>query len=478
MIALVYPGRRRLDNAIAPSVPSAGAVVVASVLAGLALGRGNLAGTALAAAAGAVLAGMALIAPKRAILGLLVWLSVLGLLRRLLPSSSSVLGGDPLLLVAPVVLGVLGSLAIRSGALRQRSRLTNAILLLMGAFALSALNPLQGGPAVGLGGLLLTVVPMTAFLVGRRFVDDELLVSLAGLIVLAATAAAMYGLYQTFVGLPAWDQRWLETSFYTALSVRGITRAFSTFTAASEYAAFLGVGIVALVSLARTGRWLVAAAPVGILLLIALWFEASRGILVFTLGAVAMLVCARLGVRLRGAVLLVVAVLAFLPFVVSRLAPVSDGATTASELAFHQSSGLSDPFGEGSTLPGHVDLVRQGLVDAFRNPLGRGAGSINTSAGKFGGVAKGAEADPGNAGIAAGVVGLLAYGASAVYGLSALYRRARNRRDTAALLALGISLVTLFQWLNGGQYAVAFLPWLALGWVDSPSRRAGSLEPA
>jgi hypothetical protein len=29
-----------------------------------------------------------------------------------------------------------------------------------------------------------------------------------------------------------------------------------------------------------------------------------------------------------------------------------------------------------------------------------------------------------------------------------------------------VLVITLLQWLNGGQYAVAFLVWLVLGWVD------------
>ena len=30
-------------------------------------------------------------------------------------------------------------------------------------------------------------------------------------------------------------------------------------------------------------------------------------------------------------------------------------------------------------------------------------------------------------------------------------------------------VVTLLEWLTGGQYAVAFLVWLTLGWIDKAS---------
>jgi hypothetical protein len=36
--------------------------------------------------------------------------------------------------------------------------------------------------------------------------------------------------------------------------------------------------------------------------------------------------------------------------------------------------------------------------------------------------------------------------------------------------------VTLLQWLNGGHYGVAFLPWLVLGWVERSSSSAASPE--
>ena len=36
----------------------------------------------------------------------------------------------------------------------------------------------------------------------------------------------------------------------------------------------------------------------------------------------------------------------------------------------------------------------------------------------------------------------------------------------------GIVTVTAMQWLNGGQYVVAILPWLMLGWADRPAQDA------
>jgi hypothetical protein len=51
-------------------------------------------------------------------------------------------------------------------------------------------------------------------------------------------------------------------------------------------------------------------------------------------------------------------------------------------------------------------------------------------------------------------------------------------------VALGLLVVMVLQWLNGGQYAVALLVWLTLGWLDrttepdfQPAEAAGIRRP-
>jgi O-antigen ligase len=79
--------------------------------------------------------------------------------------------------------------------------------------------------------------------------------------------------------------------------------------------------------------------------------------------------------------------------------------------------------------------------------------------------------------VALGIPGLIAYAVILVAGLRRMYRLARSRRDPLAVVALGIVVVTTLQWFNGGQYAVAFLPWLAFGWADNASRRSRPRSP-
>ena len=51
-------------------------------------------------------------------------------------------------------------------------------------------------------------------------------------------------------------------------------------------------------------------------------------------------------------------------------------------------------------------------------------------------------------------------------GLSTVYRLAVRRRDPLSIAVLGVAGATLFQWLNGDLYSVAWLFWLTLGWAD------------
>ena len=59
-------------------------------------------------------------------------------------------------------------------------------------------------------------------------------------------------------------------------------------------------------------------------------------------------------------------------------------------------------------------------------------------------------------------------------GLSTVYRLASRRRDPLTIAVLGVAVVTLFQWLNGDLYSVAWLFWLTLGWADFQQLEAWS----
>ena len=157
--------------------------------------------------------------------------------------------------------------------------------------------------------------------------------------------------------------------------------------------------------------------------------------------------------------------------------PSTYGTGTSAALLSHQVQGLSDPLNPQTSTAGvHLTLITNGLKQAFSQPLGQGISVVTIAGAKFGGLANGTEADPSNVAVALGLPGLLAYLVILVVGMTRVYGIATRRRDGLALAALGVVTLTALQWLNGGQYAVAVLPWLVLGWADRP--RPGDGAPA
>lgn len=408
------------------------------------------------------------LAPRTAIYGLISWLALLGLLRRLATSAGATPGsfGDTMLIVAPLTIAVLFVIALRAGAMRDLTSFSKSVLALTVALGLSALNPFQGGLAVGLSGALLVVVPMLAFWVGRSLLNEAAVVRLFQLLAGLSLLAALYGLLQTFYGMPGWDAAWIAQSGYAALHVGTTVRAFGMSSSSAEYAATLGVGILAWRAIGRTPSRFFGSLAVVALLAVALWLDASRGIVVLTLAALWLTFAASRRVRMRSALLAGAAALALLPVVVGTVASPSTEHSAIASLTSRQVAGLSEPFGQRSTLGGHFTEMVNGIAKGFTDPLGLGVGATTLAATKYGGVAGNTEVDPGNAPVAAGFLGLILYLMVAAYGLSAAYRLALTQTSLAAVGALGVVSVIFLQWLNGGQYLTIALVWLLLGWID------------
>src|SRR5206468_11261402 len=118
-------------------------------------------------------------------------------------------------------------------------------------------------------------------------------------------------------------------------------------------------------------------------------------------------------------------------------------------------------------------LVTVGLESARAHPAGIGAGTVSLAAGKFGGTGLQTEADPSNLAVAAGVPGLAAYLVLAVIAFVRMYGLARARGDALSMAALAVVTIVFLEWFNGGQYGIALLLWLTLGWVDRVSALGG-----
>ena len=221
--------------------------------------------------------------PRVAVVATLTLLPYLAVSRRLLLEFTPWKSTDPMLLLAPTVLALV---LVRLFIIERRSlggdRVSKLMLLLLGLTFLEAFNPRGGGLAGGVAALLFTAVPLLWFFAGRELGTRRSLRILFVTLVVSASLIAVYGLVQTWDGLPSWDQMWVNQSGYAALSVGTVTRAFGTFSSAAEYASFLGIAIVTAVAFALDRRpYLLPAVP---LLAVALFYESGRAIVVTTAG--------------------------------------------------------------------------------------------------------------------------------------------------------------------------------------------------
>lgn len=416
-------------------------------------------------ALGVAVVAIGLMKPRPLVVAVFVFLPFLGFVRRVLSSGYGGTTNDLLLLVVPLATAIL-MLSVLSRPAEARSRHANAVLLLMVLTLLSVLNPLQGGLAVGLAGLLFMFVPMLWFWIGRSLVDEGLLHRLLVAVVPLALLASLYGLSQIFFGFLSFDQNWIDTAGYVALNVGGVIRPFGTFNSAAEYATYIAIGLIAVWALAKTVRGRLFTLPVFLVIATALFLEAQRGILIMTIASLTVMMAVRHKVGLGRAGIFGLAAILMVSYGF-RFVAFSTEDVRFVALLEHQVAGISNPFDEeDSTLIVHAKLFFTGVLEAFKNPVGRGAGSVSRASSKFGGTGSNTEVDLSNAAVALGLPGLLAFLYVWVTGLKRAYRWARVQQDPKSLLLLGILILTSFQWLNGGQYAIAPFAWLILGFLD------------
>jgi len=293
--------------------------------------------------------------------------------------------------------------------------------------------------------------------------DERTLTSLLRLIAFLAVGAGLYGLWQTFVGFPSWDTRWIKDSGYEALQIsKDVVRPFGTSASASEYTTLLAIGLAVWIGMGRLLGPLLWRLPAVVVLAVAVFYSSSRGPVVIVVATLALMGAVRRRLPIAASLAVAAVALLLFPLVVAAVAP----GNSSDDLVSHQVSGLLHPFDpESSTLGKHISIVWEGLGSAVSYPLGQGISKTNLAGQKYGAGNQNTESDLSNTAVAMGIPGLALFGVIVVGGCRLAFRAASDRPDLRLVL-FGVVLVTIFGWLNGGQYAVAWLPWLALGWLD------------
>lgn len=470
-----------LQPLLIPTGSIVGAIVLA-ILVHMGEIRMAVAGTVLS-----VLFGLARSDMRVAILGLLVYLTFLGDLRRLLVPISGWSGNDPLLLVAPVVTLLLFAGAVISRRISLDTPVAKLVALFMAFMTLQIFNPKQGGLLVGVAGAMLYLVPMLWFWIGRAFADRDLMRTWFFRVMPAlALFAALMGLYQVFYGWLPYQLAWFRIAGYSALGpTEDLLRSISIFPNLTEYIQYLGIAIIAGCAAAFKKRWDLLL--LGFVLFAAIFLAGSRGPIVKVLLTVSILYTVqgrsiatwapRLAVTLLlGGVLLIVGL--------TQAGEIASSGTIANDRVSHvfnrQSELLPSNTKDGGTVAIHSNLFWLGIKWGFQDPLGYGVGSTTLAAKKYGESGGSTEKDLSDMFKSGGVIGGFLYLAILICVAIAAVRFWHTERSLLALTIVGILAFMGLSWLKPGAYVLTPLIWLTIGALDrfTASRNQADSDPS
>jgi len=420
---------------------------------------------------------------ESAVLWTLVYLILLGDIRRIVASIAAPSTFDPLLLIAPAVTTVL-VFPLLFG-LKLREPLSKAVLGLLVVMGLEVLNPRQGSLNIGLSGAFFYIIPVMWFWIGRSLGSVALVETIICRVVLPlGICAAIFGLCQGFIGFLPYQQAWIAAvgRAYTSLFVGSSVRPFGFSVSAAEYATLLEYSIaLSLAAYFASRRLWMAAVPI---LATALLLAGGRGLMIKLVVVVCVLWMVRKGTRLNPAKLIGMAVLGGVALVsVSLIAGHFAGSADAGQHSgsavqdalAHQLGGLAHPFDKKYSSAGlHSNMVTTGFLEGFTSPLGHGLGSTTFAAQKFGAESDGgsSELDVSDMFISLGFAGGLLYLGVVVFGIRAAFRYSLQTRLSVGLPVLAILIATLGGWLIEGQYSTCSLIFFILGSVAHQSQLA------
>jgi hypothetical protein len=399
----------------------------------------------------------------------LIYLSILGGVRRNLIPIMGQFHIDPLLAVIPTVVGLIwfGKLLRLQIPLDNPIAKVRAVLLGL-MLTIGLLNPSQGGVTVALGGAMFLVIPVLWSFIGRDLGDRKTLRTLYTVALIIAACGALYGIYQTLYGFTKGEQMWLASDpSYNSVNAGNAIRPMSFFTSAAEYPAFLAVCCVLTMAFLLSGRWWVL--PFPLLLLAGMFYSGVRGPIVDTLLGIVVLWSVR-GRSMKAWVpRLVLAALIGAVGLIYGIKSAQNLTISPSQesLVQHQVEGLSDPTDPTkSTATIHIQSAFYGLTSSLQHPLGTGLGTVTLAGYQLGQGATNMEVDWSNMFLALGPIGGIVYILLILTTLWCALKVWHHSRTFVALAILGVLVTTLNTWLNGDNYAIVMLLWFSIGALE------------
>jgi len=416
-----------------------------------------------------ILFGLIVLSLKQPKLGLIttfIFVALLGDLRRITEYFFRAPQFDPMLMIGPVMAIIFFVMPYKN-KLTKTTTLSTLVIIMMALMLIQAFNPLQGDILVGLGGIFFGLIPLVWFWIGRKFADQKFFDNLSyKFIIPVGIAAAILGLYQVFVGFLPFEQNWINRIEWNFISLHagGTIRPFSFFVSPTEYAIFSIIAASTLILKSnKKPLWLIS--PI---IIAAAFLEASRGIVVISISALAILYAFRKTKNFSMVIskfLISILVLSIFTYFFAYFAKDYSSENRVYHLIKRQTDGILKPTDpESSTLLGHISIVSNGFVTAWEKPFGLGLGKTFSTT-RLGGNKISTETDVNifiSCGILGGILAILIV-------LNTFYTALRywvKTKNDLAVFFLVILVISFLQWFNGAQYLISYLVWFCIGSLD------------
>lgn len=398
---------------------------------------------------------------------ILIWLAYIGFVRRFLIPFAGWSEQDPLHLVAPAA-AVLIWLSGRKEAPQRKDAITVFGLLFLAGTTAQILNPHEPSILLSLKGLLFWVPAAIWLFVGRTFdlsVHDKI-IKLVGIL---SIPIAIHGLFHSTQRFFPFEYTWIGVSgigpgniFFENFRIRS----FSSLTSPQEYGVMLAFGICVV-----WGTILARKPHRGLrflhltLLLVALFLQGTRhtfALVFIMLFLTGILYSKNFAVRIS-----LTAIAVAIVFVVQmQMLPTELGDSPIVVPIEHQIRGFQNP--EESTAGIHLDFIQRGFERSWNYPLGLGPGFVSIAAVKTGDEGGGTEFDVSNVFSALGIPMGLFYLMFIVTVFFVALRRFVYHRSPYTITTLGMLIVIIGNWWNGGLYGAIAILWLTIGGMTRP----------
>ena len=422
-----------------------------------------------------VFISMAVVNIRVAIIGVLLYLVVLGDLRRWLTATLGGGGGaDVLLLLGGVFALVICGNAFARQQIKFDTAMSKWVLALMAVMVLQIFNPAQGSLMAGVVGAMFVLVPFMWYWVGRTYADEAFLETvLFRVVVPMGVLAAFYGIYHALYGYLPHQQLWLEDNWFAGLGSPDNPAPISFFSNNQEHGAFLTIATVLTWAAFLKGRRTYA-------LLLPVFFTAlvltgSRGPVVFSLlGMCTMWAAMGKDPRtwvIRGGVAVLIGVTGLVWTLNQTAAWELDDSVQQRIGRQTQELDLSQRQpGEYSSIANHAYMMVRGYTSVVNYPLGRGIGFTTLAAGRYGTGGFSTETELGDSFLGLGIPGGVAYHAVIFLVIVYTVRLWINTRSFIALALVGLFVSNMAGAVGGQLYAVSSIVIFCIGALDQLHR--------